>query len=157
MPLRQHSLNERRKQHSQKPPPAVSARLERHPVQADCAGCMVWHERTFFKEGLSVRDSRPENLGMLKKTLLIRYQYLILPTIFSPYHFTFILHFSPSFINNESLSSFSSDLPILLKSLLRVVSFFWSPNSIRTILWLVCRSPGSHAREAGVFTRAKPL
>src|SRR5699024_3505597 len=72
-------------------------------------------------------------------------------------HFTFILHFSPSFINNESLSSFSSDLPILLKSLLRVVSFFWSPNSIRTILWLVCRSPRSHAREAGVFTRAKPL
>ena len=70
---------------------SVNARLERHSVQADCAGCVCLCGGK--KEGLSA------HLKNFSKNLLIHFQYLIPPTIFTyhfTYHFTFIFHFTPS-------------------------------------------------------------
>ena len=93
-----------------KSPPAVSARLERHTVQADCAGCVFvwWQERGPFG-----------TFKTFSKNLLIHYQHLIPPTIFSPI-------FSPSsFISLHHVFSF--DLPLLFYSLLE--SFKLKPPS----------------------------
>ena len=112
-----------------KSPPAVSARLERHTVQADCAGCVFvwWQERGPFG-----------TFKTFSKNLLIHYQHLIPPTIFSPI-------FSPSsFISLHHVFSF--DLPLLFYSLLETSElevFCVFPNLIQAILWLICRSPGS--------------
>ena len=95
-----------------------TARLERHPVQAYCAAQSVLAVRCGKKEGLSARLKFFQNL-------LIHFQDLIPPTIFSP------IISPPSFISlHHACSSFPFDLPLLFYSLHEASEFCVCPNSM---------------------------